>query len=241
MYECYLNLKSILGDETEDFSSVKLVEEYRKFWMPVNIKTILLAESHVFTNEADRAIKLNKIPELIGYPSDYAKFVYCLAYGEKNITNNINHPSRDGTPQFWKIFFSCVNRVHNNSDFEPIQSKTPYRERIKNKIKTLQKMQKLGIWLVDTSIIALYNNGNKPNNKVMAQAINSSWDGYTKDVIQNSNPEHVIIIGKGVAKSIEHELKQIVGNNYSVIAQPNAHLSHDEHFSNFKKYYDLCV
>ncbi len=102
-------------------------------------------------------------------------------------------------------------------------------------------MQKLGIWLVDTSIIALYNNGNKPNNKVMAQAINSSWEGYTKDVIQNSNPEHVIIIGKGVAKSIEHELKQIVGNNYSVIAQPNAHLSHDEHFSNFKKYYDLCV
>ena len=102
-------------------------------------------------------------------------------------------------------------------------------------------MKNAGIWLVDTSIVALYNNGEKPSSKIMSKAIQTSWNGYTKSIIRKNKPEHVIVIGKGVANSVEKELKEIVGNNYSVIAQPNAHLSGEEHLNNFKKYYKLCL
>lgn len=102
-------------------------------------------------------------------------------------------------------------------------------------------MKKAGIWLIDTSIVALYNNGKKPSSNIMSKAIQASWNGYTKNVIKESNPEHIIIIGKDVACSIENEIKNIIGNRYTVIAQPNAHLSGQEHLSNFKKYSELCI
>jgi len=109
------------------------------------VKTLLLAESHVFTSHADRAIALPWIPELPAYPTDYAKFVYCLGYGERQLTGDPAHPRRDGTPQFWKIFFSCVNEVCSNEDFRPVQAITSYRRRLSNKIRLLQQLQSHGI------------------------------------------------------------------------------------------------
>lgn len=221
----------------ESFESVKLVEEYRQYWKPEKVKTILLAESHVFTDENDMNIQLKNINMLKDYPKQYSKFVYCLGYGEKNLTQDASHPKRDGTPQFWKIFYSCINNIESNECFEPIQSSTPFEYRLKHKINILQKMKDQGIWLVDTSIVALYENGKKPKN--MPDIIKKSWNGYTKKVILEANPENIIVIGKGVARTIESSLKS---NNlqYTVIAQPNAHLSSDEHIKNFKSYYRLC-
>ena len=240
LLECYLDLKSILGDNIEPFESVQLIEEYRKYWRPEKVKTILLAESHVFTTKSDRAIKLENLINLPGYPNDYAKFVYCLAYGERMVTNDRAHPSRDGTPQFWKNFYSCMNPVDSNNDFWPILSKTPYPKRIENKINLLKQMKKSGVWLVDASIVALYNQGKKPSSNTLSKTIQVSWRGYTKQVVNEASPKHVIIIGNGVARNIENELRSIVGDNYTIIAQPNAHLSASEHLSNFKKYYALC-
>ena len=221
----------------ESFSSVELVERYRKFFKPKDVKVILLAESHLFTTLEEMKIELPDIDTLENYPKQYSKFVYCLAYGEKNLTKNSLHPKRDGTPQFWKIFFSCVNDIKNNGCFRPIQSSTNFNERIKNKINILNKMKDLGIWLVDTSIVALYDNGKKPKN--MPEIIAKSWEGYTKNIILDAKPNHTIVIGRGVAQTIEKSLKQ---NNlrYTVIAQPNAHLSADEHLKNFQSYYKLC-
>jgi len=221
----------------ESFSSVELVERYRKFFKPKDVKVILLAESHLFTTLEEMKIELPDIDTLENYPKQYSKFVYCLAYGEKNLTKNSLHPKRDGTPQFWKIFFSCVNDIKNNGCFRPIQSSTNFNERIKNKINILNKMKDLGIWLVDTSIVALYDNGKKPKN--MPEIITKSWEGYTKNIILDAKPNHIIVIGKGVAQTIE---KSLIQNNlnYTVIAQPNAHLSTNEHLNNFKSYYKIC-
>jgi len=204
------------------------------------VKTLLLAESHVFTSHADRAIALPWIPELPAYPTDYAKFVYCLGYGERQLTGDPAHPRRDGTPQFWKIFFSCVNEVCSNEDFRPVQAITSYRRRLSNKIRLLQQLQSHGIWLVDTSIVALYDGGKKPTSKLMHDAIIASWDGYISHVIRDCAPEHVIVIGKGVARSIGANLKELVGDRYSVIPQPNAHLAAHEHLSNYRRYYQIC-
>ncbi len=224
-------------ENIESFSSVELVEEYRQYWKPKKVKIILLAESHVFTNESDMGIELMNLDLLPDYPRRYSKFVYCLAYGERTLTKSVNHPRRDGSPQFWKIFYSCVYNIKNNECFKPIQSSTSSKERIENKIKILQKMKELGIWLIDTSIVALYDNGKKPTN--ISDIIQISWENYTKKVLQNANPEHVIVIGKGVAKSIEYSLKK-TKLKYTVIAQPNAHLSSDEHLKNYRSYYKLC-
>lgn len=232
----YEEIQKIFKD-VEPFESVKLVEEYRQYWKPTKVKTILLAESHVFTDSKDMNIQLKNIDMLKEYPKQYSKFVYCLGYGEKNLTQDTLHPKRDGTPQFWKIFYSCINNIENNECFKPIQSSTPFEDRLKNKVNILQKMKEQGIWLVDTSIVALYKNGKKPKN--MPDIINKSWNSYTKKVILEASPENIIVIGKGVARTIESSLKS---NNlqYTVIAQPNAHLSSDEHIKNFKSYYRLC-
>ena len=232
----YNEIKDIF-ENIESFSSIELVEKYRKFWKPKDVKVILLAESHVFTTLEEMEIKLPYIDALEDYPKQYSKFVYCLAYGEKNLTKNSLHPKRDGTPQFWKIFYSCVNDIKSNKCFHPIQSSTHFDERIKNKIAILNRMKDLGIWLVDTSIVALYDNGKKPKN--MSDIITKSWEGYTRNIILDAKPNRIIVIGKGVAQTIE---KSLIQNNlnYTVIAQPNAHLSSNEHLKNFQSYYKLC-
>jgi len=248
LFNCYQKIYSILGDQSESYESVELIEQFRQYWRPEKINIILLAESHVFTSNTDRSFKLNDVKDddltLLDYPGSYAKFVYCLAYGEETLTKGDNHPAKaDGTPQFWKILYSCINKVESNESFSPIlksgTKSTP--ERIHNKIKLLLELKKQGIWLVDTSIIALYNKGIKPSNDVFNEVIKTSWNHYTKHLILDANPNHIIIVGKEVAKNIESSLSLIVGNkNYTIIPQPQAHLPAEEHLSNFQKYYSIC-
>lgn len=241
LQDCYNLIYEILGKGTEPYESVALVEQYRKYWQPDDVRIILLAESHVFTTEGDRSISLPNIANLPEYPTEYAKFVYCLAYGEKNLTNNRLHPNRDGTPQFWKIFYSCKNHVKGKKDFNPVLSRTKYEQRLQNKIKLLLSLKKKGIWLVDASIVALYNDGHKPPHKKMASVIKKSWECYTADVIRDAQPEQVIFVGKGVASFLEDDLKKVMDNRYAVIPQPNARLSSAEHMANFKQYSKICI
>ena len=237
--DCYNELQKILGQGIEPYESVELVERYRRYWKPDKIRIILLAESHVFTTEADRSISVSHIDNLPGYPTEYAKFVYCLAYGEKGLTGNVLH-KRDGTPQFWKIFYSCNNRVTDKKDFKPILSITKYGQRLSNKVELLLSLKEKGIWLIDSSIVALYNNGEKPPSKIMLSAIRKSWECYTADVIKEADPDHVICIGKGVAGVLEGDLREIMGSRYKVIEQPNAHLSSEGHMANFREYGNIC-
>ncbi|MDC0195344.1 hypothetical protein OAJ80_00260 [Candidatus Thioglobus sp.] len=248
LFNCYQKIYSILGDQSEPYESVELIEQYRQYWCPEKVNVILLAESHVFTSNYDRSFKLIVSKDdnefLKDYPNSYAKFVYCLAYGEETLTKGDNHPAKaDGTPQFWKILYSCINKVESNESFSPVlKSGTKSApERIRNKIKLLLELKKQGIWLVDASIIALYNKGIKPSNDVFNEVIKTSWNHYTKHLILDANPNHVIIVGKGVAKNIESSLSSIVGNkNYTIIPQPQAHLPAEEHLSNFQKYCSIC-
>jgi len=216
----------------------KLNETYRRFLKPEIVRVILLAESHVFTHDADRKVLIPPIPALPGYPAHYARFVYCLGYGEKNLTKSATHPKRDGTPQFWKIFFSCCNPISSSDDFHPILGQTPAKHRIENKIKILKRLREQGTWLVDASIVALYKDSKKIPD--MFQALEESWRSYTRDVVISANPEHVICIGKGVANVVETDLKRHFAGRYTVIVQPNAFLSSEEHMANYKMYSQIC-
>lgn len=75
----------------------------------------------------------------------------------------------------------------------------------------------------------------------MQEGIWASWQGYTRDWITDENPSHVICIGKGVSKIVEDDVKGIVSNkNFTIIAQPNAHLPGEEHMKNFQEYGRIC-
>ena len=237
--ETYLKITNILGEHAEPFESVELVETYRRFFKPEKVRVVLLAESHVFTHDADRKVSILPIPGLPGYPDQYARFVYCLGYGEKSLTNSALHPKHDGTPQFWKIFFSCCNSLSSPDDFHPILGKTPTHQRVRNKIKVLAQLRKQGVWLVDASIVALYKDSKKIPN--MFEALSESWRSYTREVVMSAKPEHVICIGKGVASIVEADLRKNFTSAYTVLAQPNAFLHSEAHFANYKTYSRICL
>jgi len=238
---CYDQIHQILGKDIEPYESVELVDRYRQYWKPMSkIRVILLAESHVFTSDDDRKIKIPHIPNLPGYETQYAKFVYCLGYGERLLTGNSSHPKRDGTPQFWKILYSCNNRIQDKNDFHPVLSRTQYEQRVKNKINLLLRLQQNGIWLVDSSIVALYNNREKPNKSIISSVIRKSWDYYTHSIVAEAEPDYVIFVGKTVAHVLKHDIENLVGNRYTVLCQPNAHLLSEEHMANFRQYSRIC-
>lgn len=237
--QTYQSLRRVLGDQIESFQAIELVEQYRQYFKPTNVKVVLLAESHVFTTQEDMDIQIPNIAGLDNYPNKYAKFVYCVGYGERLVTNNANHPKRDGTPQFWKILYGCDNAIEETEKFTPVLGSTPAFERLRNKINILLSLRDKGVWLVDTSIAALYNKGKKLHN--MQDALAVSWQGYTKHVVSDCAPNHVICIGKGVASIVENELKEITSGNYSVVAQPNAFLSSAEHMANYIHYSRVCA
>ncbi len=234
----YKLIQNFLGSDIEPFGAVKLVEEYRQYWKPEIVKVVLLAESHVFTTLNDMDIHFHT--SLAHYPTQYAKFVYCLAYGERQITDNHEHPGRDGTPQFWKLFYSCANKVNSNHDFIPILSKTPFHQRIFNKIHLLNQLREMGVWLIDTSITALYHKGSKPDYKRLKQALACSWENYTFDAIKQCAPRHIICIGKGVGEVVSGDLHQFLNNGVTILSQPNARLSSEEHMQAFHVYYRIC-
>ena len=158
LLKTYKTLESTLGPNSiESFEIIKTVHDYRLFWKPKRIKTVLLAESHVYTSNSDYGSYLNtsylKLPR---YPNKYVRFVYCLGNGENEVLN-LNIPKNTGTPEFWKIFYSCCNKINSREDFKSIlKSKTEFDIRMKNKIKLLNSLKDRGIWLLDASIIALY-------------------------------------------------------------------------------------
>jgi len=233
--KCYYQMQEILGPEyQEPFDVVQAVEEYRQYWKPKNIKIILLAESHVYTTLEDFQNIFESPPSILpNYPKNYVRFIYCINYGASN-TGQRNSHNKWGTPQFWKIFFSTLKHITKNSDFSPTKS-------FDNKLKILKEMKEKGIWLVDASISGLYvPGGSKPNSKKVKEAILCSWEGFVKNVIEECQPEKLIIIGKTVWKTMYPILPSNLRAKADWIYQPNAHLSGDEHINNFQKLYKLC-
>jgi len=213
--DTYYEINRILGNNGEPLESVRLVETYR------------------------RRIAIPPIAELPGYPKQYARFVYCLGLGERDLTNDPHHPRRDGTPLFWKVLFACDNRIGSIEDFMPVQRRTSFPQRLRNKIHLLTNLRAKGIWLVDASIVAVYGNGVNVSRRGMTEVLRKSWESYTKQVVTSANPEYVICVGKGVARVVENDLQALFPGRYEVIPQPNARLSSKEHMTNFQRYYEL--
>lgn len=246
--KCYDGLKGIVGDDIESFEVVNVVDKYRQFWKPDDVKVVLLAESHIFTEENEFKCKLNRSKlNLEDYPKDYVRFVYCLAYGENDLLENeacLNKNS--GSWQFWKDLYSCVHKIEANSDFDPVlKHGTPdFKKRIENKVYLLQTLKDRKIWLVDASIIGLYGSnayGTSDYKRLKNDVISFCWQNHTKHVLTEAAPDFIICIGKGVEELVEKDLKEKpFKDRFDSIPQPQARRNSISICNAFQKYFKLC-
>ena len=242
LLKTYKTLESTLGPNSiESFEIVNTVHDYRLFWKPKKVKTVLLAESHVYTSNSDYGSYLNpsylKLPR---YPNKYVRFVYCLGHGENAILN-LNIPKNSGTPDYWKIFYSCCNKINSTEDCKPILMKTEFDIRIKNKIQLLNSLKDRGIWLLDASIIALYiPNKPKPSYKTIDKCINICWDLLIEDILVKEKPRNLICIGKTVEKVLNGKLNKMFGHNLTVLPQPSTFLKSENRLEVLQSYFGLC-
>ena len=49
---------------------------------------------------------------------------------------------------------------------------------------------------MDTSIVALYNQGTKPASKVLNKSLKFSWEGYTRPLLEEVAANHIVVIGR---------------------------------------------
>jgi len=99
-------------------------------------------------------------------------------------------------------------------------------------------MQK-DIWLVDASIVALYNDTIKPTPKIMKEITKVSWEQHVSKVIRETKPKKIVVIGKGVSKALKDELDKINVPN-EALNQPQGIRSKDLMKKTFEKYYEYC-
>jgi hypothetical protein len=218
LISCYQALLPHLLWEPEPFEVVSAVEAHRQFWRPEKVKTLLLAESHVYTTREELKSKII-CPEVLatGCPTSFARFVYCLGYGIGSNYKNLLLPSiadNYGTPQYWRLFKQCAD-----ADF-------PADLNLKEKIFILNQLKERGIWLLDTFPIALY--GKDPNKaevhkkkgKVYTKLLDLAWNLYTEKIIEKVQPTHIIVVGKMIWNRLEKKLPKTCAKSW--IYQPNA-------------------
>lgn len=240
-------MSQIPAIQIEPLATISSVEQYRNYWKPDRVRVILLAESYVYTSAVDFSSRL-KTSEfqragLDNYPDNYVRFVYCLGYGEDGLlTRPVN--KNTGTPQFWKIFYSCLFRIQKNEDCAPVMKKgTGFGVRLSNKIHLLQKLKDNGIWLLDASVMALYGRDKGLSSSKQDKVISTCWNSYIKNLIVEAKPLKLICIGQGVAKTLENRLALLsreTGVEIHFISQPQAHLPAQEHIRNYQRYYEIC-
>jgi hypothetical protein len=226
----------------DSFEVVRQVEEYRQFWKPEKISVILLAESHVYTDEVDFGREFHKsiLEEILPYhPTHFVRFVYCLGYGEDELlTGTRTLRKNTGTPQFWKIFSSCISKnVDDLRFYRILRTGTPSTiRRLQNKVNVLRQMKEMGIWLLDASIVGLYGNGLRSDQITCRRIIEICWENYVGKVVENAQPKFIIVIGKGVERAVGSRLKF----PYEAIDLPQARLSSDRQYENYRRYNEIC-
>jgi hypothetical protein len=239
---CHAVLADILGED-EPLEVLRRADEHRDYWRPRDVRIVLLAESHVYTTADELGYRLQPQPALPpDLPSGFVRLVYCLGYGENGLLDRpITGARNTGTPQYWKVFFSCVHPVTSGTDFAPfLVSRSSSDARVPYKLRVLQQLRDRGIWLLDASIAALYRPGRpKPSAHVIRAALQKSWDLYIQDRVLEASPSAIVCVGRGVLSCLRERLDDLGIQVYGE-CQPNARCSSAEHLAAFKRYYCYC-
>ena len=212
--------------KTEDDSIYTTIYNQRNHWKPEGrIKLLLLAESHVFTSKEDHKITVNNDYVFPKGSNQYTKFIYCLGHGEPELLSPL--PEIIGrTPQFWKIFYGLFHDLslqRNNRSIPVLIGHNPnLKNRLNEKIELLKKMKKNGIWLLDASPVAIAGNDPCMRRCYYRDILRISANEYLKPLIENMQPERVLIIGREVSRIITPILDL---KDSHTIPQPTAFLN----------------
>lgn len=192
------------GVTPDSFPVVQEVEALREYWRPDRPCVVLLAESHVATEDEDFRVESDgailRRHGLGDYPSHFVRFVYCLAAGERSLLPAAAKLKSRSKWQFWRILWSCENDPARRR-FDLTRRTTPDSNiRIAKKVRLLRALRSRGIWLLDASIIGI--NGLEPGLK--REATRVSWDTYVGPRISalNPRPEGIIVVGAAVAEAV---------------------------------------
>jgi hypothetical protein len=123
--------------------------------------------------------------------------------------------------------------------FSAISGPSSLIQRLRNKVKVLQKMKGQGIWLLDASVVGLYGSGKK-NQRFIERIVEICWENYIANTILESNPKHIIIIGKGVGDIVYPKLQKL-RIPFTTIPQPQARGASQWQLENYKKYQQICA
>jgi hypothetical protein len=210
----------------EDDSIYTTIYNQRNYWKPEGrIKLLLLAESHMYTSKEDHNITV--VNEDYVFPkgsNQYTKFIYCLGHGEPELLSS--PPEIIGrTPQFWKIFYGLFHDLSlekNTQNIPILKTHTlDLNTRLTEKVKLLQRMKDNGIWLLDASPVAIAGNTPCTRRCYYRAMLKISAKEYLKPLIDDMQPERVLIIGKEVEKAIQPILNL---RDSFTIPQPTAFL-----------------
>jgi hypothetical protein len=169
----------------------------------------------------------------------YARFVYCLGYGERSL---VEVTGNRGTPQYWKLFHDCLDGPGVSCDYLTRKEKSD-RRRIEAKLRLLNRMRDAGLWLVDASVTALYHNGRRlAVGKAYREALEASWDAHVGQIVKESEPEAVVIVGKGVWKALSSRIKAVIDDHerIMIIHQPQAQISALDRLEERRRFFEFC-
>lgn len=244
--ECYERIRSIVRpDSVEPFRSVVAADSHRRWWRPERVRVLLLAESHVFTAEEELNRSLSprtSFPD--GLPRHFIRLVYCLGYGENAALDRpILSPRNSGTPQYWRLFYYCVNPVTRRDGLQAISvtRNRDVNQRLQGKLHLLNQLKAAGIWLLDACPTGLYRPGvRKLTPGSIDSALRISWDVYLRDVICGCSPEKLLIIGKGVEASLKRRIESLDIPELASISQPAAFLTSEQRERDLIRCYEFC-
>jgi len=245
--QCYDEVARILGDEVEPLSVIQCVDQHREYWRPERVHTILLAESHVYT-DANECVRMK--PRLPLYlpggateeTSQFVRLVYCLGYGENEYAGFERKKKNPGTWQYWKIFSSCVAPPSEESFARILKGgNRNYENRLNAKIVLLRRLKEMGVWLVDASIVALYRPNHKKRKPAdLEEIIRLCWDNYIRDQILAAKPHSIIVIGAGVKNALDCRLDKLPSAKRYYAPQPQKHMSTAEIAKTHQLYFEVC-
>jgi hypothetical protein len=84
-----------------------------------------------------------------------------------------------------------------------------------------------GVWLLDASIIGLYNDGLKPDNTEYTKIIECSFENYCAPIIDNIRPAPIVVVGKTVYDRLSSIIREF-NLKAQWINQPNARLKNQD-------------
>jgi hypothetical protein len=201
------------------------LDKWRQAWRPKKkVRILLVAESHVREEKGDLRVRVSQPRGAYEpLPRRFVRLIYCLGYGENSLCTPKKYlkkylKSNKGTPQFWKLFQVIVEC---NKDAKPPQE-------ISQKLRTLRKLQKRGVWLLDASIGALAKSGKTRKDRRVKirkyrSTIRDSFKKFVWPMVQRDRPKQVWAIGRGVGKALAtlHLVGMPEISDRWIISQPN--------------------